>query len=400
MSQKYTFLSKGELPEITELPDPFIKPDGTRVADAAGWEAQREYLKAMLDHYMFGETPAPPEDVRGEVLSCEQCLDGLAVRERLRLTDERGLSLEAELLRPAEPRNCPVIIYNRMSDGERCTAEEDVIKRGYAILFFNRDQLAADEMGAKEFDRAAFLKYYPEYPRARAIAIWGWGCSFCASWAEKQPWAGPLLVTGFSRGGKTALRAAAWDERFSVCLLNSSGTGGGGCLRYTGGRLGKDTVGCESVGSMTSPEKFWYWYRDEIQEFGNPAAFDSMGGETYLPFDLHTLRALVAPRAILCTEGLDDPFSNCYGTQVAWRAAQEVYDFLGCAGNNGLAYFEGGHDYFAPRWLTVLDFCDVVLYGKPQRVQYRRFAKPEKPNFAVISEVPALHFSWRAPNKV
>lgn len=399
MSVKWFFPSKGQLPEISELPDPFAGPDGVRAASAADWMAQRDYLKAMLDHYLFGETPPPPEDVRGEVLVSEPCLDGLAVREQLRLTDERGLTLAVELLRPAVLDKCPVIVYNRASDWERCPAEVEVVKRGYAILFFNRDQLAADVMGAPVFHREAFLKYYPEYPQARAIAIWGWGCSFCASWVGKQSWAGPLLVTGFSRGGKAALRAAAWDERFSVCLLNSSGTGGGGCLRYTGGRLGMNTAGCESIGSMTSPEKFWYWYRDEIREFGNAAAFDSMGEETRLPFDLHTLRALVAPRAALCTEGLDDPFSNCYGTQVAWRAAQEVYDFLGCAGNNGLAYFEGGHDYSAPRWLTALDFCDVVLYGKPQRAQYRRFTKPEKPDPTVISQVPALHFSWRAPDK-
>lgn len=400
MNQKYNFLPKKDLPEIVELPDPFLRPDGTRVSSVSEWEEQREYLKSMLDHYMFGETPEPPKDVKGELLSSESCFDGAGVREKFKLTDERGLPMEVELLRPANPENCPVIVYNRMRDLEKCPVEEKAVKRGYGLLYFARENLAPDDMGPAEFDGGAFRKYYPEYDRARAIAIWGWGCSYCASWLKSQSWVGPLLVTGASRGGKTALRAAAWDERFDVALVAISGCGGAGCFRFYGGRMGKDTVGCEAIGSMTSKEKFWYWYRDEIQEFGNPASFDSTGGETYLPFDLHTLRAIVAPRAIMCTEGLDDPYSNCYGVQVAWRAAQEVYDFLGAEGVNGLAYFEGGHEYSAPRWMAMLDFSDVVLYGKPQQISYRRFAKPEgMAAFTTINEVPPMHFSWRAPDK-
>lgn len=397
MNEKRRFPGREELTEICELPDPFMMEDGRRVKTDEDWAIQREYLKAMLNHYLYGETPPPPKEVKGDCISSELCFDGSAIREKIRLTDERGLKAKIEVLRPSEDGPHPVIVYNCMDGYEHPTAEEDIIKKGYAVLLVGREQFAPDIMGAARFDGGAFRAAYPEYKDARAIAIWGWACSYCATFLESQPWAENFLVTGFSRGGKAALRAAAWDERFLVCLLNSSGTGGGGCFRYWGQRMGRNTGEVEGLGSMTSREKFWYWFCDEIQSFGNPSTFGSMGGESFLPFDLHTVRALVAPRAILCTEGLDDPYSNYYGTQVAWRAAQEVYEFLGVTGKNALAYFEGGHDYSPMRWQTVLDFSDVILRDKPQRIPYRRFEKDVQPNPSVIQDVPPLHFSWRAP---
>ena len=51
---KYDFSSKSELKAIHELPDPFLKPDGTRVQTREEWPEQREYLKAMLTHYLYG----------------------------------------------------------------------------------------------------------------------------------------------------------------------------------------------------------------------------------------------------------------------------------------------------------------------------------------------------------
>ena len=52
---KYDFSPKSELKAIHELPDPFLKPDGTRVQTREEWPEQREYLKAAdplpLWHY-------------------------------------------------------------------------------------------------------------------------------------------------------------------------------------------------------------------------------------------------------------------------------------------------------------------------------------------------------------
>lgn len=393
MDKSYSFKPREKLTAVKNLPDPFIKPDGTRVETPEQWEEQREYLKEMLDYYMYGEVPQPPSNVSCELIDSTSLYGGTAIFEHLRLYSDRGISILAEITRPTAPGKHPVIIWNQFSNMERCPIEEEAVSRGYCILSFDRNQLAPDKEGVSEYTGSMFQKAYPEFPRARAVSIWAWGCSFCASWAEAQEWCGVLITTGFSRGGKTTMRAAAWDTRFKICLPVSSGAGGAGCFRFQGGRLGKDIGVCEGLGWLTHKKRFWYWFRDEVAEFGNPSGVNAVGNEEKLPFDLHTLRALIAPRAILCTEGLDDESANCYGTQITWRAAQEVYDFLDAKGKNAIAFFEGAHEFKTNKWQTILDFCDIILYGKEQKINYRRFASDKNSN------VPKLHYDWESPEK-
>ncbi len=385
--------------ENDELPDIFLNDKGERISNSEEWKNQREYLKKLLEFYMFGKTPNPPQRVEGVRKYTQECCDGEGIYEFYQLKDERELQIEVKLLRPNKQGKFPIIIWNQFQDMEICPAEEEMIQLGYGVLSFNRNQFAPDNEGIQEFDSGAFGKAYPEYKEARAIAIWAWGCSYCASWLEQQLFTKELIVTGFSRGGKVAICAAAYDERFVVCAPVSSGMGGGGCFRFMGGRLGLGIEGTESLGYMLRTDRFWYWYREELAKYGNGESFAALGDENKLPFDLHTLRALIAPRAIICTEGLSDHLSDCYGTQVAWRAAQEAYNFLGSDGVNGLAFFEGGHEFTKERWQVILDFCEVLLKGKEQKRNYRRFeAKAVLPFNDKSYEIPALHFSWRAPN--
>lgn len=80
------FLSKEELPRICELPDPFVKPDGSRVKTAEEWPAQREYLKEMLAHYMYGHMPPAPTNTKGELLYSRRIYGGAAIAETIRIT--------------------------------------------------------------------------------------------------------------------------------------------------------------------------------------------------------------------------------------------------------------------------------------------------------------------------
>ena len=74
--KEYRFPAFEELPSIPELPDPFLKPDGTRVKTREEWPEQREYLKAMLAHYLYGEMPPAPENTSGEVLFPANAITG------------------------------------------------------------------------------------------------------------------------------------------------------------------------------------------------------------------------------------------------------------------------------------------------------------------------------------
>lgn len=61
-----------------------------------------------------------------------------------------------------------------------------------------------------------------------------WECVLRGVKATGRDFTGPLIVTGHSRDGKSALCAGIFDERFSVVAPAGSGCGDAGCARYTG----------------------------------------------------------------------------------------------------------------------------------------------------------------------
>ena len=82
----FSFPSVEDLPAHEGLPDPFMKPDGTRVRSTAEWPAQRVYLKAMLAHYHYGVMPPRPKTFELERQESAEMFDGGAVRERYKIT--------------------------------------------------------------------------------------------------------------------------------------------------------------------------------------------------------------------------------------------------------------------------------------------------------------------------
>lgn len=176
-----------------------------------------------------------------------------------------------------------------------------------------------------------------------------------------------LVATGHSRGGKAALAAAAFDERFAICAANNSGAGGAGCFRLLGDRHGQT----QDSGTVESMDRvghaFPHWWNEAFLAFGADAPPYGHAEEARLPFDLHILKALIAPRALITTEGLDDTWANPYGTWKTWQAAQPVYGLLGAGDRNAVFYREGGHGYGEADCQAVLDFCDMVFFGKNLR---------------------------------
>ena len=96
-----------------------------------------------------------------------------------------------------------------------------------------------------------------------------------------------------------------------------------------------------------------------------------LGREDELPFDSHFMAAAVAPRALLVLEGLDDMWTNPYGTQVSWLAAAQVYRFLERDGSCAIRFREGGHEFNKEDWGVMTDFCKAVLLGTEKHTDYR-----------------------------
>ena len=384
-----------------QLPDPFIRPDGTRLNRPEEWPAQRAYWKKMLQDMLYGTIPPPPGNTKGEVVETQAAFGGAALRQTVRITcgPQGEIALQAKILRPNRPGRFPAVSRTAFGRQAPSPDEEKAIARGYVLAEYSCFDLAPDSgmenraITKEEFAACPLAKAYPGYTW-KAIAMWAWGHSRVADYLCTTDYvdAQKLVTTGCSRAGKVALCAAANDERFAICAISASGCGGGGCFRFMGGRMGEGTGLYESLGDMIRPSKFWFWFLEELgAAYGDQQGTRALGREDYLPFDLHIARALVAPRPAITTEALDDIYANPYGTYVTWRAAEEVYRFLGAGGKNAIHYREGGHGFTAQDAGVMLDFFDNIFFEKGIAAAYKTVAPGEDP----LS--PALHFAWRAP---
>lgn len=117
-------------------------------------------------------------------------------------------------------------------------------------------------------------------------------------------------ITGHSRCGKAALWAAVSDERFAWVMSNNSGCCGAALLR------GKHGENMTSINAMMP-----YWFA--------PAFGSYMGREFELPFDQHTVLALVAPRLLHVASGSTDFWADPMGEHRSTVLASEVYRLYG-----------------------------------------------------------------------
>lgn len=171
-----------------------------------------------------------------------------------------------------------------------------------------------------------------------------------------------VAITGHSRAGKAALLAGAMDERFALVNPNGSGCGGAGLFRILG-------PFSENLGAITHPSRFQEWFQKDFRAF--------VGKEAHLPFDQHFMRALVAPRPVLSTDGTEDCWANPLGTQLNYLAAQPVFDFLGVPENNALHFRPGEHDHTDADFRALLDFADWKFFGKKPATTFNVLPLPE-----------------------
>ncbi len=358
-----------ELPVIEELPDPFQKADGGRVASRGEWEAQRAALQKMILHYQYGSLPPEPVETFTGRMEARR-LDALNALEQeilLMAGTKEAVSFSLYLTLPVADAPVPAIICGDRGWG-RVGADivEAVIRRGYALAEFSREEVAPDSA-----TRQGVYEAYPHYEGGR-LAAWAWGFHRVCDYLLTRPEIDPqkIAVTGHSRGGKAALLAGATDTRIALTAPNNSGCGGAGCYRFMGPQS-------EDIGAIVS--QFPYWFHARFAEF--------VGEIARLPFDQHTLKALVAPRALLSTEALGDLWANPSGTQITHLAAKEVFAFLGAESRIGICFREGGHAHTLPDWSALLDFADMQFRGEVAARHFDRLAFP----------ADRSGFSWRSP---
>jgi len=376
----YSFPPVDQLPVQAGLADPFLKPDGTRVKSKEEWAEQRKYLKAMLAHYHYGVMPPRPEEFDLKRVDSEEMSGGKEIRERYTITLQRNgksVMFEFEFIRPPQKKRYPTVIKNarggfRPSGSEREAATEGV-SRGYLVCLFNRQQLASDNNKAGR--GGGVYPLYPEYDWG-AIAVWAWAHGIVADALDRLEVADMdrLVYTGHSRGGKTALCAGIYDERVAITAPNSSGTGGTGSLRYFEKKQRPQTIRYH-IG------KFPHWWGKEKR------LFKFAGQEDRLPFDAHTAKVLIAPRGLVNAHARQDYWANPYGTELTYRAADKVFEWLGAKGKQGIHWRDGGHAQGKEDWAALFDFADWQFFKKKPARSFSTLTYPD-------AKVPV---QWNAP---
>lgn len=358
------------------LPDPFLKADGTRVNSTEEWPEQRKYLKALLAHYQYGEMPPRPENVVVKETLSEELYDGRAIRKLYVLSMERnGRTLEFNfgIIKPAGQGPYPVIIKNDRDvpdpaghDPQRLQlgkigiphqALQDALERGYIYCAYNREDLGTDvpnEYGLNR-DNGVF-PLYPEYDWG-TIAAWAWGSSLIVDFFETVDFvdADKVVVTGHSRGGKTAFCAGIYDDRIAVTAPNSSGLGGTSSHLFDELKsAGKHNQPPQTISMHVSRHP--YWFAEEYYKFA--------GYETQAPFDAHFGKVIIAPRGFFNAHSYQDYHANPLGAWLTFEAARKIYEWLGAESNIAMHYRTGEHAQNVIDWFALLDFCDHYFYDK------------------------------------
>ncbi len=157
-----------------------------------------------------------------------------------------------------------------------------------------------------------------------ALRAWAWGAARGLDYLETDPLvdAAKVGIEGVSRYGKAALVTLAFESRFALGLIGSSGKGGVTLHRRVFG---------EAVESLTGGE--YYWMAGNYMKYGAEKA--SFGRKTGcdLPVDSHQLLALCAPRLAFISYGIpekgDAKWLDQQGSWMATIAAGAAYKLLG-----------------------------------------------------------------------
>ena len=160
-----------------------------------------------------------------------------------------------------------------------------------------------------------------------ALRAWSWGAGRALDYLATDPSvdAKHVGIEGVSRYGKAALVTMAFDQRFAMVLVGSSGKGGATPLRRNYG---------EAVESLTGGE--YYWMAGNFMKYGASEAMFGSKTPGDIPVDSNELIALCAPRLTFISYGIpekgDARWLDQQGSFMATVDASRVFTLLGAKG--------------------------------------------------------------------
>jgi hypothetical protein len=387
------------------LPDPLLMKNGKKVSTAKiWWDQRRPEIEEDFDREVYGRVPANTPKVNWELVStthARQTPDSIeviikklvghvdnssypriAVDIQLTLTTptdakgpvpvimEFGFVFPPGMRRPGPP---PPAAGTAAPQGPPPPPpgpswQQQVLSRGwgYAILVPNSVQLD-NGAGLTKGIIGLMNKGRPRKPDDwGALRAWAWGASRALDYFEKDRSvdAHQVGIEGHSRYGKASVVTMAYDPRFAIAYISSSGEGGAKLHRRNYGELVENVAGTGE----------YHWMAGNFIKYAGPLHWND------LPVDAHELLALCAPRPIFVSGGQKgDSWVDAKGMFMAAAAAGPVYRLLGkkdmgtseyppvltplIDGDIAFRQHSEGHTP-VPNWPTFLKFADRYIKVK------------------------------------
>ncbi len=229
--------------------------------------------------------------------------------------------------RPGEP--APTNRFGAFGGGTNAgpSSTEMLIAAGWGYATINPNSIQADNGAGLTKDIIGLVnRGQPRKPDDwGSLRAWAWGAARGLDYLETDSTvdAKKVGIEGVSRYGKAALVTLAFESRFAVALVGSSGEGGAKLHRRNFG---------EAVENLTGSGEY-HWMAGNFLKYGAAEARFGRKNAGDLPVDAHELIALCAPRPIFISYGIpargDANWLDQQGSYMAAVAAGPVFRLLG-----------------------------------------------------------------------
>jgi hypothetical protein len=380
-----------------KLPDPLVLKNGKKVTSAKmWWEQRRPEIVEDFDREIYGRMPKATPKVKWEVTgtSNEKVGDVAAIAKHLvghvdnSSYPQVTVDIQLALTTPAGATGpVPVIMefgfvgFGARGGGPGAAGrgpaagrggppvptgpgwQEQVLAKGWGYAILVPGSIQADNGAGLTGGIIGLVnKGQPRQPDDwGSLRAWAWGASRALDYFEtdKSVDARKVGIEGHSRYGKAAIVTMAYDPRFAIAFVSSSGEGGAKVHRRNFGEL------VENVAATNE----YHWMAGNFLKYAGPLNWND------LPVDSHELVALCAPRPVFISAGATegDGWVDAKGSFLAAAGAGPVYKLLGkkdmgttefppietglMDGDIAFRQHSSGHTP-APNWPTFIAFAE------------------------------------------
>jgi hypothetical protein len=410
----YQNVDEGKANVYTNIPDPLVMNDGSKVKSAGmWWRRRRPGIVEAFDREVYGRVPRHTPRVKWEVAENKREMNGdvpVITKRLIGHVDNSScpaitVEIHMTLSTPAEaPGPVPVMLEfgfpmgfaprrppagaggpggrpgGRPGGGfgggfpggggpTGPTWQQQCLAKGFGYAVIDPTSYQADNGGGLTRGIIGLCNHgQPRKPEDwGALRAWAWGADRALDYFKSDPAvdARQVGIEGLSRYGKAALVTMAYCPRFAIGFIGSSGEAGAKLWRRNYG---------EQEGNIASSGEY-HWMAGNFLKYDGPLT----PGD--LPVDSNELIALCAPRPVFVSCGspnVEGTWVDDKGMFQSTALAGPVYRLLGkkdlgtdamppmetglVAGDLAFRQHAGGHTT-GPNWPYFLQFAGRYLHA-------------------------------------